>query len=157
MADIYGRKWVYIGSMVLQLLSMIATFFSTRIEVTIVIMFFLGFSSVGRCALSFLYLMELVPQKKQTIVGTGVHMNNACAGIYVATYFWVISRDWRYLEIFAASMTVVCICASFLLPESPKFFFSRQRWDETRRSLNIIARHNKKSPLNGMFDEEKKE
>ena len=64
LADIYGRKWVYIGSMTLQLLSMVATFFSTSIVTTIVIMFFLGFSSVGRCAITFLYLMELLPQNR---------------------------------------------------------------------------------------------
>lgn len=57
-------------------------------------MFFLGFAGVGRCSISFLYLMELIPQPKQTLIGTIVQMNNGLVAIYMAVYFWVISRDW---------------------------------------------------------------
>jgi MFS family permease len=132
LSDIYGRKWPYIASMILQLLAMIATFFSTSIEVTTAIMFFLGFSGVGRCSISFLYLMELLPQEKGTFYGTIVQMNNNMAYIYVALYFWLISIDWRWLEVFAIGMTLFCIIGSLFIPESPKFYLSKKRWDDAR-------------------------
>lgn len=91
LSDLHGRKWPYIGSMILQLICMIATFFSKDIIVTIVIMFFLGFSGVGRCSISFLYLSELLPADRATFFGTLVQLNNCCTYAWVALYFWFIS------------------------------------------------------------------
>ena len=45
-------------------------FFSTNIDLTTGLMFIFGVSSVGRCSLSFLYLMELLPKNRQVLVGT---------------------------------------------------------------------------------------
>jgi MFS family permease len=64
LSDIYGRKYILISSMVLQLASFIALFFSYNIHFTTGIMFFLGFSGVGRCSICFLLLMEFLPQAK---------------------------------------------------------------------------------------------
>lgn len=64
LSDIYGRKYIFIGSILLQLVSFIALFFSKSAEVTIGIMFFMGFSGVGRCSICFLYLMELLPANR---------------------------------------------------------------------------------------------
>ena len=61
LADMYGRKYVFLFSLLLQLLSMAATFFSENSKLTTGIMFFLGFSGVGRCSICFLWLMELLP------------------------------------------------------------------------------------------------
>jgi hypothetical protein len=69
-ADIYGRKPIFLLSILLQILSMIATFLVSSVELTIAVMFFLGVSGVGRCSICFLYLMELLPASKQTLVGT---------------------------------------------------------------------------------------
>lgn len=70
LADLRGRKWIFIGSMALQLVSFIALFFAANATAATVIMFFLGFSGVGRCSICFLYLMELLPTSKQTFIGT---------------------------------------------------------------------------------------
>jgi len=117
-------------------------------------MFFLGFSGVGRCSISFLYLMELLPQEKGTFYGTIVQMNNNMAYIYVALYFWLISIDWRWLEVFAIGMTLFCIIGSLFIPESPKFYLSKKRWDDARKSLSSIARFNRLEPFNRKFDRE---
>lgn len=74
-------------SMLLQLVSMIIPFFVSSVEVITAVMFFLGFSGVGRCSICFLYLMELLPQSKQTIVGTILQMNNGLIPIYMVLYF----------------------------------------------------------------------
>jgi hypothetical protein len=85
-----------------------------------------------------------------------VHMNNAMTGIYVATYFWVISKDWVWLETFAASMTLAVILCSLILPESPKFYLSKNRWDDARRSFSTIARFNGAGPFTATFEDERK-
>ena len=121
-------------------------------------MFFLGFAGVGRCSITFLYLMELIPQTKQTLIGTIVQMNGGMVAIYVALYFWFISIKWQYLEIFAACITVIGIVfVTVFIPESPKFYLSNKRFKEARVSLSYIAKFNKggDAKFQGRFDRER--
>jgi MFS family permease len=124
-ADIYGRKPVFMFSILLQFVSMGATYFSNSAEITIGIMFFLGFSGVGRCSICFLYLMELLPADKQTLVGTILQMNNGLVAIWMALYFWIISRNWYWIETFAMGMSLAVLAGTSFLPESPKFLMSK--------------------------------
>lgn len=155
MADIYGRKPIILFSLTLQFLTMGATFFSNSALLATVIMFFLGFSCVGRCSISFLFLMELLPYKKTTFYGTIVHMSNGLLTVVFVIYFLYISRNWKYIEIFALGLTVVCFLGVLLLPESPKFLVSKSKWGEARRALSQIAKINGRDVFTGKFDREK--
>jgi hypothetical protein len=83
-------------------------------------------------------------------------MNNGLVAIYMAVYFWVISRNWHGIEIFASSISLVVIfCTALALPESPKFYLSKQRWAEARGSISHIAKINGHEVFTGKFDREK--
>ncbi len=69
-ADIIGRRPVFCLSMLIQTVAFTGLFFSKSIILTYIFMFLFGSSSVGRCAISFLYLMELLPKAQQVLVGT---------------------------------------------------------------------------------------
>lgn len=69
-ADIMGRKPVFCVSMLIQTFAYIGLFLSQNIYVTYFFMFLFGTASVGRCSISFLYLMELLPKGQQVLVGT---------------------------------------------------------------------------------------
>ena len=100
------------------------TFVSNTIESITSIMFFLGFAGVGRCSICFLYLMEFLPQDKQTLVGTILQMNNGFVSVYIAVFFWKISKFWYGIEIFAIILMVIAIIGIIIMPESPKFLLS---------------------------------
>lgn len=70
LADLYGRKIVFIVSMIIQTISLVGFFFSRNIDLTTACMFVLGVSSTGRCAISYLYMMELLPANRQVLFGT---------------------------------------------------------------------------------------
>jgi len=70
LADIYGRRLIFMGSMLIQTLSYVGLYFSTNIYVTYVFMFFFGTASVGRCSVGYLYLMEILPKGQQVLTGT---------------------------------------------------------------------------------------
>lgn len=70
LADIYGRRLIFTGSMLIQTLSFFGLYFSRNIYVTYVFMFFLGTASVGRCSVGYLYLMEILPKGQQVLTGT---------------------------------------------------------------------------------------
>ena len=64
LADIYGRRPIYLLSMSLQVVALLGLYFSKNINVTTGFMFVMGISSVGRCSISFLYLMDLLPANR---------------------------------------------------------------------------------------------
>lgn len=51
-------------------------------------------------------------------------------------------------------MTLFVIVGALFLPESPKFYLSKQRWEDARTSLNYIAKFNGCEAFNGKFDRE---
>lgn len=52
-------------------------------------------------------------------------MNNGMVPIWMTVYFWFISVNWLWIEVFAAGITLVIILAALTLPESPKFLMSQ--------------------------------
>lgn len=141
MADLYGRKKIFMFSMILELATFIGLYLSKDVNLTTVLMFFFGIASVGRCSISFLYLMELLPASRQVLVGTILHFNNASVGIIGCLYFWKISKNWLWLEVFAGSLALVALIGTFLLmPESPKYLVSKKKYDEARDAINVIAK-----------------
>ena len=100
--------------------------------------------------------MEMIPVKKQALVGSIMNTVDGFTLIYLAVYFRWISIHWLYYEIFGFSI----ICAALLLfaplPESPKFLYSHQKYDRARQVLKTIAKINrvKEYDENYIFDTE---
>ena len=82
-------------------------------------------------------------------------MNNGLIPIYMSIYFMFMSKDWLWIEVFAAGVTLLVILCAFILPESPKFLLSKSRWSDARAALSYIGRFNMKSAFTGKFDRER--
>ena len=118
-----------------------ALFFSRDLNLTTVLMFIFGIAAVGRCSISFLYLMELLPTSRQVFVGTILHVNNASVGVIGCLYFWKVSKNWLWLEIFAGCLDLVSMVGTLIMiPESPKYLIGKKRYDEARDAINYIAK-----------------
>lgn len=98
--------------------------------------------------------MEFLPSSKTTFIGTVLQMNNGLVVIYMALYFWFISRQWYWIELMVIGMTIVVIFCSLFFPESPKFLLSKQRWDEARAAITKISKINGHGVFTGKFDRE---
>jgi hypothetical protein len=59
-------------SMAIQTLAFLGLYLSRDINVTTAFMFMFGVASVGRCSISFLFLMELLPTNAQVIAATSL-------------------------------------------------------------------------------------
>ncbi len=117
-------------------------------------MFFFGVASVGRCSISFLYMMELLPVKTQVIAATLLHAHNAVISLFACIYFWFIWKNWLGIQIMAGIMGFVSCIGAFFMPESPKYLISRHLYDEAREAINRIAKFNKQNEFHGEFDRE---
>ena len=61
-SDVYGRKKVFIYSMIGNDLAYLGLIVSRNIDVNIVLIFLMGLFSVGRASVGYLYLQEMIPK-----------------------------------------------------------------------------------------------
>ena len=156
LSDIFGRRIIFIVSMAIQTVAFLGFFFLHSFELFLACMFIFGVASVGRCSISYLYLLDLLPSNRQVFYGTLLQSMNALSAIVGALYFWQISKNWLWICIFACSLGFIAMMgAIFILPESPKFLISKKRFDEARLAINHIASFNGRSQrFSGLFDTE---
>jgi hypothetical protein len=57
-------------------------------------------------------------------------------------YFYLISKEWLYLQIFGCSLNLLVFIALFFVPQSPKFLIAKKRYDEARDILKVICEIN---------------
>jgi len=136
LSDIHGRKPIFLASMGLQLIALIGIYISRNVWLTISLIFVFGTGGVGRSSISYLYMQELLPKEKQTLVGTILQLNNGFVAIYCVIYYWFISNWWIPIQVFGGVLTLGSAVGVWFLPESPKFLLTKKRYDETRDAIN---------------------
>lgn len=87
-------------------------------------------------------------------MGTILQLNNGFVAVYTVIYYWFISTNWIPINIFGAVLTAVSAVGVYFLPESPKFYLSRRRYDEAREAINFIAKTNGRREFTAKFDRE---
>jgi hypothetical protein len=118
------------------------------------ILFMGGISETGRYYVAYVYCVEFYPKKYQDKVGLYIFVCFGVAMTSIALRFWVISdRTWTwnaYLSIALATMSFFLIL--FTQPESPRFLYSRRRFEEAEVALNKICLFNTKKKVRFFFD-----
>ena len=143
------------SAILLQTLCFAGLYITSNLYVAYVLMFFFGAAAVGRCSISYLFLMELLPKSRQVLTGTILSMNNQLTGLIGCLYFWQISKDWHWLELWACGSGIFSMIGVYFLPESPKFLVSLKKYDQARQAINTIARINKiQEAFDCQFDRE---
>jgi MFS family permease len=94
LSDFYGRRLIFLGSMLLQLAALIGIYFSRYVSLTTGLIFFFGMGGVGRSSISYLYMQEFLPSSKSVMVGTILQLNNGFIAVYTVLYYWFISQYW---------------------------------------------------------------
>ena len=98
---------------------------------------------MAKTGTNYVYLLEMIPKKRVTAVSTSMMLVDGACLIWISIYYLYISKDWQYLIIFGAVVTGVSNVAMFIIPESPKYYYSAKKYDLARKSLRYIARFNK--------------
>jgi Sugar (and other) transporter len=88
------------------------------------------------------------------LCGTILQLFNAGVSLIGTIYFWKISKNWVWIEIFACSLGAFAMIGAFIMPESPKFLITRKRFDEAREAISTIARVNGRPAFTDRFDRE---
>ena len=67
------------------------------LDAMIFVMFCFGMTTSIRINVGYVYLMELVPENKQTLIGTCWNIGEAMVYMIGTIYFWKISKDWYFV------------------------------------------------------------
>lgn len=85
---------------------------------------------------------EYLPVKNQNFVTTLVNVGDASVMILQSIYYYYC-RDWYYVHLFGVCGAFVAIAMVSIVPESPKFMYANNRFNEAREILKTVARWNK--------------
>jgi hypothetical protein len=83
-----------------------------------------------------------------------LQLNNGFVAVYTVIYYWFISSYWIPINVFGAVLTAVSAIGVYFIPESPKFYISRKKYDDARDAINFIAKTNGTKEFHGRFDRE---
>eukprot|EP00347_Sterkiella_histriomuscorum_P020221 403338627 len=144
LADLFGRKKIAIISIGVSICCYVGLIFSSNITLSIVLFFFFGLSSAGKSSNGYIYMMELIPQKNQTLIGTLMNFADGSTMIIMSLYFRFISKNWMYYQICGLFATFIAFIACFFIPESPKYYYANNKFDKSRVGLDYIKRFNNK-------------
>lgn len=107
-------------------------------------MIILGTTFSGKNIVGLNYAVESVPVDYQKLVVSIYWSVELISIILWSFYYQKLDKNWFPLQaIYFAGGIVVLIVAALFFPESPKFLYSKQKFEEARASLAYIARFNR--------------
>ena len=113
-------------------------------------MFIAGLNSPTTYIIGFGYLQELVGNNVKDIYALLWNISEGLIFVYATIYYWQINHHWFYLLSFGYLLALLSMIGSFFLPESPVFLINAGRLSEAKKSLEFIAKFNKRELV---FDE----
>jgi MFS family permease len=94
LADIYGRKPIFILGMLLEISCAVCFLFCTNWILADLLFLIFGASLIGSRFVGYTYLIELMPTDKQVIVGTTEFLMEAAVYLFNCLFFFYISKNW---------------------------------------------------------------
>jgi MFS family permease len=154
LADVHGRKKVFWMCMFIQLLSTCCFILvpagpegneSKYFYIVIINFFIQGLCASGRPAIGYIYMCEFAPQKHHTLMGTVWNCSEGAIFIYLTLYYYYISKEWVWTQVYGAATNVVTCILLFWIPESPKYLYSEKRYKECVEVLQKMKKFNQGS------------
>ena len=87
--------------------------------------------------------MEYVPERTKYYVNTALFFTDAASEWLLGILYRYASKRWEMMALIGATMTVISLFALFFgLPDSPKFYYAKKKYDRAREILTYIQRFN---------------
>ena len=140
LADIYGRKPLFILGLLLYLIVVIGVLISTNYYVLLVFMGLGGVSEVARYYVAYVYAIEILPRRFSNSGGQIIFMSFSATKIFICIYFMASPvKEWKYL----GGLSIVYALASLYmtvrtLKESPRFLYDKGEKAKTIEILQYI-------------------
>lgn len=159
LSDVYGRKKVFLGSMLSEIISCYGLLIATSLDQLYVYMVIMGLGHPGRFIVAVNYADEFLTKNQARYLLPLGQLAQGSMVVFCAFYFQVLSKNVQWVQ--WGNLTLITLLSFFTLislPESPKFLYSKERFDEARDALEVVAKYNNISNFNKqniVFDSEK--
>ncbi|XP_071477581.1 organic cation transporter protein-like [Diadema antillarum] len=153
LADLLGRRWTLIASLILQLAFGALTTISPSWVVYSVLRFFQGVAAIGSYIIAYVLATEFVGPLKRNIVGIAFAIPYALGYILLALIAFFF-RDWKTLQLVSSAPITLSIIAIFFVPESVRWLMSQKKYEDAEKILSKVAEVNHKSISRPIFSQE---
>ncbi|XP_069836492.1 solute carrier family 22 member 15-like isoform X1 [Dendropsophus ebraccatus] len=143
LSDKLGRRPVYLTGLFFDVLFGYLTALAPSYEVFAVSRLFVGIMNGGMALVSFVLTQEYVGKSYWALTGSLTNLTFA-VGIALYALLGYYIRNWRILAFVANSPGILFFLLSLLLPESPRWLYSRGYTADAEAVLHCIARGNGK-------------
>ena len=106
-------------------------------------MIILGMTFAGKNIVGLNYAIECTPEVHQKLVISLYWLVELSSIILWSFYYQKLDKNWFPLQLIYFIGGIITMLVTFaLLPESPKFLYAKQKYEEARKSLEYIASFN---------------
>jgi MFS family permease len=142
-SDTYGRRPIFIMTMVLSTFAQGVILYTTSIHKLFLFMIILGTTFSGKNIVGLNFAIECTPQIHKQFVVNFYWTVELTSIILWSFYYQKLDKNWFPLQlIYFIGGILTMFFAIFFLPESPHYLYSRQKYNEARASLAYIAKMN---------------
>ncbi|XP_022093044.1 solute carrier family 22 member 13-like [Acanthaster planci] len=152
-SDWIGRKKVVIIGQLLWVTCLVATTFSVNIYMYMALRFITGFGNLAAYVSLYVLVLEVVGKSWRTAVTMIVGMLYAVGYFFIATAAMYL-REWRSLSLTLSVTSVTLFVPMIFLQESIRWLVSKGRIDEAEAVVRRVARFNKRTLPDVLFDKE---
>ena len=142
-SDKYGRRTAYTYCNILHLVSAIAATFSPNIVLYTIARFFVSVSVNGALVVGIVITTELIGPKHRSWA-TLLYMLYFPVGYVSLAGVAIFVRDYKLLQLIFAVTSVPVIFIHWLLPESPRWLLTQNRYKEASDIIQHMATINNK-------------
>lgn len=141
-ADIYGRKPIYIGSYIINILLASMSSLSHSFATYSFYRFLIGIVQGGMFCVVFTYSNEFF-QKEHWAISGGILNGSWGFGIAGASYIAYKLKNWRhYLVLTSLPFSINVVMIWLFIPESPRWLCSVNKLEAAATNLRKIAKYN---------------
>lgn len=153
LSDAFGRRLTFNLSLMMMVGLAFGMSWSSSFEVYAVIMTAIGATTQGVFPVGFVLGVELVGPSKRKYAGIVIEYFFSVGLMLVAgvSYF---ARHWFYINIICSAPAILFVVYWWLIPESPRWLISKQRYEEANDILQKAAKVNKVVIEKNVFEKE---
>jgi len=135
LADMFGRKPIFIVGLILHLVSVVGLMLGTNYYLLLALMFVNGMAEVGRYYVAYVYSVEAFPKRHNNIAGMVIFCCMSTTKVCICFFFMFGSkqlRNWHYLGYFSIGYVIFSLIMTiWYLRESSRFLFDKGKAQES--------------------------
>ncbi|OWF44983.1 Organic cation transporter protein [Mizuhopecten yessoensis] len=152
LSDTFGRKKTFYLTLVMHFGITFGSSWSSSSTVYAVLSVATGATTQGVFIVGFVLGIEFVGPSKRKSAGMIVHFFFGF-GLIILPAVSYFARHWYYINLICSAPAAIFIVYWWLLPESPRWLITNQRYEEANKILQKVAKVNKVTIKRNLFEE----